>query len=701
MTKNETGTRLYGPEENKTNIAGYYEKLYQRKDVRWHPYHDEIKQLVQIYQNDRNNEDCTYNQGPTEDEIMAIIKNKQNGKATTDLKNEMLKNTKENFIGVLMPMMNAVWKEEQIPGSWNEGIITSIWKGKGDKESLKNHRGITVSSSIGNIMEEVIDNRIEQEVQCTQAQGGGQKGSSTCDHVFIIRGMIDLALKDKRDLFLTFYDVSKAYDNADVEDMLVILWQKGFKGKVWRLLRGLSENLSAKVKTRYGITRTIKREIGGKQGSRLTGRCFALQMDLISEEMMEESSGAFELEKDLKIGALLWVDDVVSCVEGIGNQEKVLGKIDTFARKHKLEWGQEKCKVMQIGRIRDKRDRWKLGEKEIESCMKYRYLGDVITSDGKNKLNIEMRQNKLQASVRKINTSASSDVMRTVETGVILELHEKINIPSLLTNAESWVLSKTEQQELEKSEIRALKRLFSLPTTTPSVAVVYSFGTLYTMCRIDERQLLYLNKVLNRDGSNWTKRVLDLLDGRNLGWSKQIREKLVEYQLCTDWSEIKNKSRELWRHEVHAAVNTRNRERMREQCTHMKDGESIVRTKSGYILDQLEESYVRRPLRELCGQSKQRVRTVIMARAGMLLCGRNYKGSSAEICLECGGATDDEDHRLNYCEKWKETNRCDKEEKVDFGDIYSVEKGVLDVVIDEIEKVWNLDYGNNGMRKPV
>jgi hypothetical protein len=51
--------------------------------------------------------------------------------------------------------------------------------------------------------------------------------------------------------------------------------------------------------------------------------------------------------------------------------------------------------------------------------------------------------------------------MKAVETGVILDLqcklHGKMSIPSLLTNAESWNLSKTEVKELEKSEIQALK----------------------------------------------------------------------------------------------------------------------------------------------------------------------------------------------------------------------------------------------------
>ena len=110
--------------------------------------------------------------------------------------------------------------------------------------------------------------------------------------------------------------------------MLAILWGKGFRGKVWRLLKGLSENLTAKIKTRYGTTRMIRREIGGKQGSRLTGRLFAKQMDTLSEEMILESSEGIQVNEEIKIGFLLWVDDVVSCVEGVENQEKVHRQVE-------------------------------------------------------------------------------------------------------------------------------------------------------------------------------------------------------------------------------------------------------------------------------------------------------------------------------------------------------------------------------------
>ena len=74
--------------------------------------------------------------------------------------------------------------------------------------------------------------------------------------------MIDTTLKQKRTTFLTFYDVSKAYDNVYNKDMLNIMWEKGLRGKAWRILRNLNSNLKATIKTKHGPTRTIGMDIG-------------------------------------------------------------------------------------------------------------------------------------------------------------------------------------------------------------------------------------------------------------------------------------------------------------------------------------------------------------------------------------------------------------------------------------------------------
>ena len=51
--------------------------------------------------------------------------------------------------------------------------------------------------------------------------------------------------------------------------MMTIMWEKGLRGKSWRILNNLNKNLRAVMKTKFGLTREIEMEIGGKQGSRL------------------------------------------------------------------------------------------------------------------------------------------------------------------------------------------------------------------------------------------------------------------------------------------------------------------------------------------------------------------------------------------------------------------------------------------------
>ena len=91
---------------------------------------------------------------------------KKDKKATTDWKNVILKRGGEVMVDLIMPVIEAFWSEEAVPTQWNQGIITNIWKGKGDREVMSNQRGITVSSSIGTIAEEVINRRLVKTVKC-------------------------------------------------------------------------------------------------------------------------------------------------------------------------------------------------------------------------------------------------------------------------------------------------------------------------------------------------------------------------------------------------------------------------------------------------------------------------------------------------------------------------------------------------------
>ena len=402
-------------------------------------------------------------------------------------------------------------------------------------------------------------------------------------------------------------------------------------------------------------------------------------------------------EQLFQIATLLWVDDVVSCMEGEQNQKKALNRMDEFATKHKLKWGKDKCNIMRVGKHKAETHNWKIGDMKIEETMQYKYLGDVISSNGKNTYNLESRKNKIQATSININAIASSEVLNQIETSVLLELHEKMNITGFLNNSETWILNKGDVKLIEATEIQALKSLFDLPLHTPNAAITHTFGTPYTKLRIDQKQMIYLRRILNRDNESWTKKTLLILKDMSIGWYNNIQEILSYHKLPTDFTTIKNMSHNEWKTKVQIAVDKKNKERLHEDCHETTNGTTKGKTKTISIVKQLaDKEYRRQPQPEILKTTKHEAKTIIIARYGMLQCGKNYKGTMNEICNECN-AIDDENHRMNYYVKLKERNNYDKTEKVDFNIVFSEKIEELRYIIHLIEKIWNTRNAHGSM----
>ena len=125
-----------------------------------------------------------------------------------------------------------------------------------------------------------------------------------------------------------------------------------------------------------------------------------------------------------------------------------------------------------------------------------------------------------------------------------------------------------------------------------------------------------------------------------------------------------------------------------------------INTKTRKIHEQLTNSTTtdRHPVNEIIKGNKQRAKTIILARHGMLECGNNYKGTMSQICPSCR-VTDDEDHRLNECVLFKDTNRVNKPLKSCFEHIYSNDDDTLNTLITDLENIWEFHYANGRMKK--
>ena len=77
----------------------------------------------------------------------------------------------------------------------------------------------------------------------------------------------------------------------------------------------------------------------------------------------------------------------------------------------------------------------------------------------------------------------------------------------------------------------------------------------------------------------------------------------------------------------------------------------------------------------------------------MLECGKNYRGTITENCLTCN-VIDNEEHRLNVCMRFSDTNYSNDTEKIPLETIYSEDVNSLRIIIERIEKIWNVKTGH-------
>ena len=84
----------------------------------------------------------------------------------------------------------------------------------------------------------------------------------------------------------------------------------------------------------------------------------------------------------------------------------------------------------------------------------------------------------------------------------------------------------------------------------------------------------------------------------------------------------------------------------------------------------------------------------------MLESGVHFKGTMAQKCHPCG-TDDDENHTLNTCIKYNDTNRANDPLKSSFEHVYNDDNDTVNRILNDIQNVWELRYANGRMKKPT
>ena len=298
------------------------------------------------------------------------------------------------------------------------------------------------------------------------------------------------------------------------------------------------------------------------------------QIDEIGKECLESSKYTYKYKGDVEIPPMIMLDDLISISE-CGHQTAMVNsyiKLKTATKK--LQFGAEKCKKMHIGKTKEEYkcqnlfiDKWE--EKEMESCdsknfqivdtyegeeimeekESERYLGDIISKDGRNLKNFKARVNKGIGIVKKILTMLEGIPFGKFhfEAGVIMR--NSLLVSSMLFNCEAWYnITSAEMNLLETVDLMLLRGILKAPKSTPKEMLFLELGLVPFREIIRQRRLGFLFYILNQSKESMIYKVFEsqrrhstpkdwvttiLSDLNDLNWDIKIED--IQQMRKTSW----------------------------------------------------------------------------------------------------------------------------------------------------------------------
>ena len=651
-TITEDDRHIQNEEETKEYVANYFEELYQARPGKpeYQQKTREIEEKVKEIELEMSNKPAV--EEFTEKELTSAIKKLRRKKSTgpDNIPNEVFIEADKNTKQIIIKALNKVNKEMAIPTEWQKGEICRIYKSKGTKGKCSNERGITLSSNFGKVYERMINERITPMVKISEAQAGGKKGSATVDHLLLIKELIKAAKRDKKEVYIAYLDVAKAYDKAWLTGIMYAMYKEGLTDNHWTIVKRLNENLTAQLQTKFGLTREIKIKDSIRQGGVLSTTMYGLLMDEVSKDIQKENLGIQIEGLDKKIGSLLWVDDVVLITTKGQELQQSLDITDNTSNTYHVEYGHSKSNS-QIIKGRKKLNynkEFKLGNMTLEKTEKYKYLGHIQNAKNNNDDHMRQIKGKAEAAYQKMMALTGNSNFCMIEMETIWKVVQACIIPIITYGGETWEMNQTSYKPANQIMDNILKRILRVPKTTPREALYMETGLLDPETIIKKNRISMEARILK--GNNETMKQIIKLEVKG-SWAeqnKQLKQKI----------ELTNEDIMSSKYHLRTTLQCKTKMHFKQKLT--KDAEN--KSKMMYYMDGKQNWEAGERAHYLNKLVRNHASIIFKARTRMIKVKLNYKNGNANLdCRMCGKTEESQKHVLEECGELKDIPIITKE----------------------------------------
>ena len=155
----------------------------------------------------------------SKEEVVRAVRKLKGGKSAglDGIQVSMLRAGKECMVEWLERLFNVCWRLGRVPQHWQDTCLVPIYKGKGEKKVCGNYRGISLMSMVGKVYGRILDERVKSLTKDSvgEEQGGFREGRGCVDQVFALRMLGEKCREKRKDLYVCFVDLEKAYDRVE------------------------------------------------------------------------------------------------------------------------------------------------------------------------------------------------------------------------------------------------------------------------------------------------------------------------------------------------------------------------------------------------------------------------------------------------------------------------------------------------------
>lgn len=182
---------------------------------------------------------------------------------------------------------------------------------------------------------------------------------------------------------------------------------------------------------------------------------------------------------------------------------------NSFIESKRLELGDKKSNRLHIGKHTNKNCyQLKVHENIMNTSKQEKYIGDIISDDGKNTANIAARKAKGFGIVGDILAILDEIPFGKYKVEAGIHMRNGMLINGMLTNSETWYgLTEQDIKQLESVDEYLIRKILNAHSKTPIELLYLETGIIPIRYILKARRLSYLRNILQRTPDELISRV--------------------------------------------------------------------------------------------------------------------------------------------------------------------------------------------------